>query len=204
MNIDFDKLNGFIPDRICAQLPDLCAQFDIDGPLRLAHLVGQTREETGNYSIMSENLNYSGTALWSMFHKHFASEDEANAFARQPEKIANRIYANRMGNGDEESGDGWLYRGRGGLQTTGKENYKLLGDFLGIDLVSNPDLVATDYAMASAAFFFKKNNLWVICDRGVDTDTITALTIKVNGGTINLATRIDFTTKAYNFLTGDN
>lgn len=193
------KLQGSIPDSTYNQLSGILI-FGIDGPIRLSNFLGQAKQECENFTVFTENLNYSGTALWSLFHTHFADAAEADTFARQPEKIANRIYANRMGNGDEVSGDGWSYRGRGALQTTGRNNYKLLGDFLGIDLIANPDLVATDYQLASAAFFFKNNNLWAVCDKGVDIATVTILTTKVNGGTTGLTNRIQYTQEFYNLL----
>lgn len=194
------KLQNHLPDVIYNQLSDLCIKFDIDGPLRLSNFLGQCKQECENFTVFTENLNYSGEALWSMFHTHFIDINEANNYARQPEKIANRIYANRMGNGDEGSGDGWLYRGRGALQVTGKSNYQALGIFLGIDLMSNPELVATDYQLASGANFFKNNNLWVICDKGVDVGTITIVTQHVNGGTTALTNRIQYTQEFYNIL----
>lgn len=194
------KLKGYIPDDIIAQLPDVCVKFGIDGPLRLSHFLGQTREESENYTHLVENLNYSAQGLIATWPKHFPTLEIANQYARQPEKIANRAYANRSGNGDEGSGDGWKYRGRGALQTTGRDNYKALGNFLGVDLLSNPDIVATDYAMASAGFFFKNGNIWVICDRGVDLPTITKVTEEVNGGTLNLNIRVEYTQHIYNLL----
>ena len=198
--MDYSKLHGYLPDSIYNQIAGILS-FGIDGPKRLANLMGQCQEETGNFTKFSENLSYSGAALWSLFHTHFSSPEEANSFAHQPERIANRIYANRIGNGDEASGDGWKYRGRGALQTTGRANYKLLGDFLHIDLLTTPDIVATDYQLASAAFFFKNGNLWPICDKGIDIATITIITHHVNGGEINLSERIRYTQAIYHQLT---
>lgn len=198
--MNLPALQGHIPDLIYNQLEPLRVQFGIDGPLRMSHLIGQCQHESANFTHFVENLSYSGAALWSLFHTHFSSADEANSFAHQPERIANRIYSNRMGNGDEQSGDGWLYRGRGALQTTGHDNYKALGTFLGVDLLSNPDLVATDYIMASAAFFFKSNGLWSICDHGVDVPTITSVTRHINPGLLGLDSRIQHTQLVYNLL----
>lgn len=195
-----EKLQGHLPDSIYQSLPDLCTKFDIDGPLRLSHILGQASEETGSFTVFTENLDYSAEALQKLFPRHFLNDDEDD-YARQPEKIANRIYANRMGNGDEASGDGYKFRGRGSLQTTGRSNYKALGDFLGVDLISNPELVATDYCMDSAAFFFKNGNLWHICDKGIDVATITIVTQHVNGGQINIARRIQYTQEFYKILT---
>lgn len=198
--MDYSKLSGFIPDSVYNLIEEILS-FGIDGPKRLSHILGQSQEESGNFTKFVENLNYSGDALWKLFRTHFSSSEEANSYARQSERIANRIYANRMGNGDEESGEGWLYKGRGALQLTGKSNYQALGDFLKIDLINNPDIVATDYQLASAAFFFMKNKLWAICDKGVDTNTITEITHHVNGGELHLSERIQYTQTIYQRLT---
>lgn len=198
--MDYSSLQDRIPDSIYNQIAGVL-HYGIDGPLRLSHLLGQSKEECG-FTVFTENLNYSANALWSLFHTHFTDQAECATYARQPEKIANRIYANRMGNGDEASGDGWLYRGRGCLQVTGKSNYQALGTTLGIDLLSNPDLVATDYQLASAAWFFSTHNLWPICDHGVDVPTITSITHHVNGGVLRLSQRIQYTQEIYQELTG--
>lgn len=194
------KLKGHVPDSIYNQLPGVL-KFGIDGPKRLSNFLGQCAHESANFTVFTENLNYSAKGLLSTFPKYFKTQADADAYARKPEKIANRVYANRMGNGSEISGDGYKYRGRGALQTTGKDNYKALGDFLGVDLVNTPDLVATTYPLASAAFFFKSNNLWTICDGGTDVDTITKLTKRVNGGLNGLGHRIKETQKFYKILT---
>jgi putative chitinase len=199
--MDYSSLQNHVPDSIYNQIAGVLS-YGIDGPLRLSHLLGQAKEECQNFTRFTENLNYSADALWSLFRSHFTDHDECVAYARQPEKIANRIYANRMGNGDEESGDGWLYRGRGCLQITGRSNYQALGTTLGIDLLSQPDVVATDYQLASAAWFFSTHLLWSICDHGVDVPTITTVTKHVNGGTLGLSTRIQYTQEIYQELTG--
>lgn len=200
--MDTSKLIGVIPNNVIAQLDAAILQYpEINSKCRVAHLLGQCKEETGDYAHTHENLNYTGKALWSLFHKHFTDQDEANTYARQPERIANRIYANRMGNGDEASGDGWDYRGRGYLQITGKSNYQALGDSIGVDLVSDPELVETDYPMLSAAWFFTSHNIWTLCDKGMDVATITIVTHHVNGGELGLPQRIQYTTDIYNALT---
>jgi putative chitinase len=118
-----------------------------------------------------------------------------------PEKIANRVYADRMGNGNEASGDGWKYRGRGALQLTGKANYKAFADYLGKqEIMETPDLVATTYAFESAMFFFDKNKLWSICDQGVNEAAILALTKRINGGTNGLDHRKVLTNKYYGYV----
>ncbi len=199
--MDITKLQGNLPGFIYQQLPDILPKFFIDGPLRLSHLLGQSAHESMNFTHLTENLNYSGEALYKLFKTHFTDQQEADSYAHQPERIANRIYSNRIGNGDEQSGEGWTYRGRGTLQLTGKSNYKSLGDFLGVDLLTNPELVATDYCLSSAAFFFYNNHLWSICDKGINIATITIVTRHMNGGDLGLSDRIKFTQEFYHLLT---
>lgn len=169
-------------------------------PVRAAHFFAQTAHETGGFKAFSENLNYSAQGLQGIFGKYFPGTLE-ESYARNPEKIANRVYASRMGNGDEASGDGWKYRGRGALQLTGKANYEAFAKYLGKpEIVTNPDLVATTYAFESAMFFFDKNKLWDICDKGVSKETILALTKRINGGTHGLADREEKTFKYYGYV----
>jgi putative chitinase len=170
-------------------------------PERAAHFFGQTSHESGGFTIFSENLNYSAAGLDKIFGKYFPDKLE-DSYARQPMKIANRVYANRMGNGDEASGDGWKYRGRGALQLTGKSNYQAFASYLNKpEVMTNPDLVATDYAFESAMFFFDNNKLWNIADKGVDDATILAMTRRINGGTHGLEERISLTKRFYGWLT---
>jgi putative chitinase len=169
-------------------------------PVRAAHFFAQTAHETGGFKAFSENLNYSAQGLQGIFGKYFPGTLE-ESYARNPEKIANRVYADRMGNGNEASGDGWKYRGRGALQLTGKANYEAFAKYLGKpEIVTNPDLVATTYAFESALFFFDKNKLWDICDKGVSKETILALTKRINGGTHGLADREEKTFKYYGYV----
>jgi putative chitinase len=166
-----------------------------------AHFFGQTAHETGGFKAFSENLNYSSKGLLGTFKKYFADAAVAAKYERNPEKIANRVYASRMGNGDEASGDGWKYRGRGALQLTGKSNYEAFAKWLGKpELLANPDAVATEYAFDSARFFFDRNKLWAICDKGVTDETILALTKRINGGTHGLEDRATRTKQYYNWL----
>lgn len=199
--MDITKLQTHLPIGIYNQIPGILTKFSIDGPLRLSNLLGQCRHESGGFKVFVENLNYSGEALYKLFKKYFKDQEEANSFARQPERIANRIYSNRMGNGIPESGEGWKFRGRGCLQTTGKNNYIALGNFLGVDLITTPDQVATDYCLSSAAFFFLNNNLWTICDQGMSDEVITKVSKRVNGGVIGLSERIKHTKEYYHILT---
>jgi putative chitinase len=157
---------------------------------RAAHFFAQCAHESGNWRATSENLNYSAQGLRGIFRKYFPTEALANAYARQPAKIANRVYANRMGNGDEASGDGFAFKGRGFLQLTGKSNYKAFADYIGRpDIMTNPDLVAGELAIESALWFFDRNKLWSICDQGITDAAITALTKRINGGTHGLDDR---------------
>jgi len=170
-------------------------------PERAAHFFAQTAHETGNFKAFSENLNYGASGLLGIFKKYFPTEALAKQYERQPEKIANRVYASRMGNGDEASGDGWKFRGRGALQLTGKANYQAFSDYLKKpEIMTNPDLVATEFAFESAIFFFDKNKLWDICDKGVNKDTILALTKRINGGTHGLADREEKSLKYYGWV----
>jgi putative chitinase len=169
-------------------------------PLRAAHFFAQTSHETGGFRIFSENLNYSEKGLKGTFSKYFPG-NLAEMYARNPEKIANRVYASRMGNGNESSGDGWKYRGRGALQTTGNNNYKAFALYLKEpEVLCNPDLVATDYAFESAIFYFDTNKLWTICDQGVNDATILKLTKRINGGTHGLNDRSEKSYKYYEFV----
>jgi putative chitinase len=182
-----DALKGHVPQAIIDQIPDTAARFGITTPLRLAHFLSQTHHETGGFRLFSENLNYKAKGLCGIFRKYFPSVTIAMQYERKPEKIANRVYSSRMGNGNEASGDGWKYRGRGALQTTGKSNYQDFANFMKMpEIMSNPDLVATKYALASAGFFFKRNNLWTICDRGADKTTVMSVRKRVNGGLIGI------------------
>ena len=166
-------------------------------PYRAAHFFGQTGHETAAFS---ENLNYSAGGLKKIFGKYFPGDLEEE-YARKPEKIASRVYGNRMGNGDEESGDGWKFRGRGALQLTGKNNYTAFSKYLDKpEILDNPDLVSNEYAFESAVFFFDKNNLWSICDKGIDSNTMTKLTRRINGGTNGLEHRKVLTLKYYKYV----
>ena len=192
-------LKGHIPDAVIAQIPDTAAKFGITNTLRLAHFLAQCGHESGGFKAVSENLNYSADGLVKIFGKYFNSTTAAG-YARNPEKIASKVYASRMGNGDEASKEGFKFRGRGYIQLTGKSNYTNFAKFIGEDTIANPDLVATKYPLASAAFFFNANGLWSICDKGADDATVTAVTKRVNGGTIGLADRIKHFKEYYNLL----
>jgi len=171
-------------------------------PVRAAHFFGQTAHETGGYHLFSENLNYSASGLKGTFPHYFPTDDLANAYARQPIKIASRVYADRMGNGNEASQEGYTFRGRGALQTTGKSNYQAFSDSLHKpEIITTPDLVANDYSFESAIFFFDRNKLWDIADKGVNDDSILAITKRINGGTNGLEDRASLTKRYYQWLT---
>lgn len=205
-----ELLKGHIPDTVLDQLPQTCGKFGIDGPKRLSHLLGQCKLESGNYQTVYENLMYSAQGLANTWPKRYAVDsnakvkvpnDIANSLHRKPEVIANLTYANKNGNGDVQSGDGWKHRGMGYLQTTGKKNQQEFFVFIGLPADSDPALIATTYPLMSAAYFFRSNGLWTICDMGVDNNTITKVTKVVNGGIIHLADRIQYTKEFYNIIT---
>jgi putative chitinase len=198
--MDITRLKGHLPDHVFAQLADADTEFGIDDELKLAHFLGQCDFESIQFTAVREDLNYSAQALLRVFAKYFDA-DSATTYAHQPEKIGDRVYANRMGNGDEASGDGFNYRGRGYIQLTGKVNYKAFGAHLGRDLLANPDLVATDYPLASAAYYFQSRDLFAVCEKGATVAVVTAVTRVVNGGTNGLAARIKAFNKYYGLFT---
>jgi putative chitinase len=197
--LNIDKLKGHIPDAVIAQIPETAAKFNITSNLRLAHFLAQCGHESGGFKAVSENLNYSADGLKKIFPKYFPG-NIAESYSRNPEKIASKVYGGRMGNGDESTKEGFKFRGRGYIQLTGKANYTNFAKFIGEDTVANPDLVATKYPLASAGFFFDSNKLWAICDKGADDATVTAVTKRVNGGTIGLVDRIKHFKEYYNLL----
>ncbi len=152
--------------------------------VQAVHFFAQCSHESGNFTVYVENLNYSADGLLRVFPKYFPTLPLAKAYARQPEKIANKVYGGRMGNGPEASGDGWKYRGRGAIQLTGKNNYAAFGK------ANDPDSVATTYSFDAAKWFFDANKIWAIADKGISDAVITQVTRKINGGTNGLADRI--------------
>ena len=164
--MNYDNLSSELPKSVMIELPMTMDKFHINTPLRLAHFLGQCSHESAKFVCTRENLNYSIKGLLSVFHKYFENEGIAKLYERNPQKIASRVYADRMGNGDEQSGDGYRFRGRGFIQLTGKDNYKKFGSFIQEDLIHEPDLVATKYPLTSAGYFFDSRKLWDICDMG--------------------------------------
>jgi putative chitinase len=166
-------------------LPAILEKYAIDTPLRVAHFLAQTAHESGGFNHFVENLNYSAEGLKNTFAKYFRQVNAAD-YARKPEKIANHVYANRMGNGDEASGDGWKFRGRGLIQLTGRDNYTAFSKESGQDAVENPDYLATPTgAAASAAWFWQQRGI----NAPADADNIVKVTQLINGGTIGLDDR---------------
>lgn len=189
MNLKLQNLKGHIPDSVISQIPETAEKFNITTGLRLAHFLSQCAHESGGFKATSENLNYSALGLKKTFPSYFPGNLN-ESYAKNPEKIASRVYGSRMGNGNEASKDGWKFHGRGFIQLTGKNNYSSFSRFIGEDCVANPDLVANKYPLASAAFFFNNNNLWSICDKGADDAAVTSVTKRVNGGINGLEDRI--------------
>jgi putative chitinase len=199
-NLKLDKLKGHIPDAVIAQIPDTAAKFGINTPLRLAHFLAQCGHESGGFRAVQENLNYSAKGLNGIFRKYFPTEASAASYARNPQKIASKVYGGRMGNGAEATGEGYKFRGRGYIQLTGKDNYKAFGGAIGEDMTATPDKVATHYPLLSAAWFFSKNGLHKLADGGATDAVVTQITKRVNGGTIGLADRIKHFKEYYHLL----
>lgn len=174
-------------------------RYEINTTERKAHFLAQVCHESNNLKVLVENLNYSSDALGKLFGKYFRSVD-IKAYHRKPEMIANRIYSNRMGNGDEKSGDGWKFRGRGGIQLTGKDNYALFSKITEINIVENPDYLLTDDgAIHGAGWFWNKCRL----NNVADFKTVKDVTLVVNGGTHGLEDRIARYTKIKDILLWD-
>jgi putative chitinase len=199
--MNLDKLKGVIPDVVITQIDSVKDKFEINTALRLAHFLAQCGHESGNFKLTQENLNYSGKGLLATFPKYFNTET-AILYERKPEKIANVVYANRMGNGDKTSGDGYKFRGRGYIQLTGHDNYAAFGKAIGEDILASPDLVATKYPLASAAWFWNKNKINAIADGGATSEVVAKVTRKVNGGVIGLDDRIKHFYQFHNLLIG--
>jgi len=198
--MDINKLKGHVPDAVIAQIPSVMSTFKIDTALRLSHFLAQCGHESAGFKAVQENLNYGAKGLLGIFKKYFPTEAKALQYERKPEKIANLVYGSRMGNGDEASGDGYKFRGRGYIQLTGKSNYAAFGKAINEDITANPDLVATKYPLLSAAWFWSSNGLNTLADKGADDASVTAITKRVNGGTIGLPDRIKHFKEYYTLL----
>jgi putative chitinase len=197
-SMNITKLKGHVPDAVISQIPDVIEKFKINTPLRLAHFLAQCGHESGGFRTVFENLNYSASGLKNIFPKYFPG-NLSESYARNPEKIASKVYGSRMGNGNEATKDGYKFRGRGAVQLTGKDNYKAFGKAIGVDLLANPDLVATKYSLVSAAWFFKTNCVKK-CDAGATKAVIESVSKCVNGGLIGISHRIEEFNKFYKLL----
>jgi putative chitinase len=192
------KVKNF--DEWYSNLLNTLPEYDIDTPHRVAAFMAQCGHESGGFTVMQENLNYSAKGLVGTFKKYFPTEAHAKPYERKPEMIANRVYANRMGNGDEASGEGWYFRGRGIVQITGKNNYTKCSQslFESNVLVENPDLLLeSEYAIHSACWFWSAARLNELADIG-DMKTMTK---RINGGFIGLEDRINHYNHAIEILT---
>lgn len=207
------NLEKIIPQNILSDMEETFKIFEINTPLRASHFLAQVMHESADFKFVQENLNYSAVGLSKTWPNKFAKRDKDNkpikgvpnelalSIQKQPQKIANIAYASRYGNRDEKSGDGWKFRGRGDIQTTFYDNYLALGSYLKVDLISNPDLLTTPkYARLSAGYFWYKNKLNLLADKGSSEEVVKSITKIVNGGFNGLDDRIKRFNKIYNIL----
>lgn len=177
-----------VSNEVAKAMLDVINRYEINTENRLASFIAQCAHESGKFKLMSENLNYSASGLRKVFGKYFPTDALANAYARQPQKIANRVYANRMSNGDEKSGDGWRYRGGGYIQLTGKANYTAFAKWANMTVAQAAEYVRTvEGAMLSAIYFWTTHNL----NRFADADNILGQTKAINGGLNGIKDRLD-------------
>jgi putative chitinase len=194
-----NKLHNKIPVQVLNELGDVMKQFNITNSFRLTHFLAQVAHESGNFRYTRENLNYSTEGLLKVFPKYF-DKNTAPLYARRPQAIANMVYNGRMGN-KLKSNDGWMFRGAGYIQLTGRINFQAFSDHVGdANIMINPELVATKYPLTSAAWFFEKNKLWAICDEGVHQDIVKKVSYRVNGGYNGLADRLSKTNVLFNLI----
>jgi len=184
--MDINKLKGSIPQSVLNELPSVIDKFNINTPLRLSHFLANASHESGGFTKVFENLNYSAGRLMQIFPRYFPTLKFAKTYERKQELIANRVYGGRMGNGDELSGDGWKHRGRGYFQLTGADKYKDFDKFVNDDISKNPDLVATKYPLLSAGWFWNRANLNIRADKGDSNAVCESVRRSINGGTIGL------------------
>lgn len=201
--MDKEKLIKVIPAIIPVispiEIPLIIDKFKIDNKLSLSHFLAQVAHESGDFKFKSENLNYSKDGLLKIFPKYFTPET-ALVYQRQPEKIANRVYANRFGNGDEKSGDGYKFRGRGYIQVTFKNNYIEFDKTVDDDILSNPDLVSNKYPLVSAGWYWNSRKLNSVANLGDTIEVVTKVTKVVNGGINGLSERVGLFRKYYEKL----
>lgn len=178
-------------------ISDICPEYEINTPQRLAAFIAQCAHESGGFRFLRENLNYKAESLMRTWPSRFPTLEIARQYANNPEKIANKVYANRMGNRDEASGDGWRYLGRGLIQLTGKENYQWFAASLQMDVEDLPEYMGTfEGAVQSACFFWENNNL----NNEADAGDIKTMTKKINGGYLGLDDRIEHYNHALEIL----
>lgn len=192
-------ISKIIPVSVLEELDSVAEKFEINTPIRVAHFLAQCAHESNEFKSKVEKLNYSENGLKAVFKRYFP-DNLAARYARKPVAIGSRVYANRMGNGDEASKEGFTYRGRGFIQLTGKNNYKAFGDSIGVNLVSQPDLVSEEYPLLSAAWYFHENELHILSDRGATDAVVKQITKRVNGGYRALDDRIALFHKIYSLL----
>ena len=198
--MDLNKLKGHIPDAVIGQIPDVMAKFNINTSLRLAHFLAQCGHESAGFKAVNENLTYGAKGLLTTFKKYFPTQALAEHYERKPELIASRVYGGRMGNGPEATKEGFKFRGRGYIQLTGKANYTEFDKVVTENILENPDLVATKYPLLSAGWFWGKNGLNSLADKGATDADVTSITKRVNGGTIGLPDRIKHFKEYYSLL----
>jgi len=187
----FQEREGLVSDGVVGKktISKMMEVFDIDSQ-QVCNFLGQIHHETAGFKYHTENLNYSKNGLLKVFGKYF-TEETAGIYARDPERIANKVYSNRMGNGDSESGEGWKFRGRGAIQLTGKNNYTAFSKAIGDDsILDNPDIVATKYYLDAAIWYFREHNLFEKACY-LNDDVIKSITKAINGGYNGLEDRID-------------
>lgn len=183
---NFQRKYGLLPDGIIGKktLLKIMEILNISSKEQLANFMGQCAHESGDFKVVFENLNYSSDGLLKIFPKYFTKENVSN-YSGDPEKIANKVYSNRMGNGNESSGDGWKHRGMGFIQLTGKYNHDSFADYIGNPKIKEvPGLIATEYPFESAKYYFDKNDLWKY-SKEVTNESISKLSKAINIGNIN-------------------
>lgn len=176
--LDISRLRGIVPEKVLGELPAIIDRYELTTKLRLAHFLAQCAHESAGFKVVTENLNYNPDRLMKVFPRHFPTLLSTKAYAHKPEAIACKVYAGRIGNGTEKSGDGWKFRGRGYIQLTGKANYIEFSNYAKLpSILINPDLVATHYPLQSAAFFWVSRKL----NEVADTNDLNRITKIVNG-----------------------
>lgn len=201
--VEFQQKNALLADGIIGKLTiqAMRCKWNIFTDAQMANLLANVNHETGAFKISTENLNYSSSGLLKTFPKYFPNSTIARQYANQPQKIANKVYANRMGNGSELSGDGWKYRGRGSIQLTGKNNYLAFSGYMNDpEIMLNPDIVATKYFWETALFYFEHNNLWTIA-KGNTAEDVKKIRKAINGGYNGLDSTQKLFDYYYNLIT---